>query len=241
MITALLAAFCITCCSLAGVFFFGKSGYVTGTHRYLLPLSVGVFLGVVFLELIPETLELSHEYGPIAVIAGFVGFYLLSFFLRTFHHHHFEDDACAHGESRLLLVGDAIHNFADGIVIASAFMVDAKLGVATTIGIALHEIPQEIVEFGILRRRYTIGKAVLYNLFSASSVVLGVLLTWLFVEELSGWLFVVTGVAAGNLLYIAASDLMPEVLEHHHQHFYRTFLATLGGILVIGVLSHMLH
>lgn len=244
MFEALLAAIAVTLLSLVGVFFFGKEdAHLTGTHRFILPTAVGVFLGVVFFELIPETLEASAEWGPIAIVLGFLGFYFLSHFLETFHHHHFDShDACASGGARMLLWGDAVHNLADGVVIASAFMVNPMIGVITAIGIALHEIPQEIAEFGVLvQSGCTRSRAVFYNLLSASSVIVGVLLTYLFATTLGEYLFILTGIAAGNLLYIATADFIPELKHSHRDHFGKTFTATLLGVVVIGILIMLTH
>ena len=182
-IEAVLAAVAVAFLSLIGVFIFGNRGHLAGTNRFIVPVAMGVFLGVVFFELIPETLEAGGEYGSLAIVAGFLSFYLLSYLLHTYHHHH--DAHCDTGDcedragASLLLVGDAVHNLADGIVIASAFLINPAVGIATTIGIALHEIPQEIVEYGVLLKAgYTKGKAALLNLISASTVVIGVVLTF---------------------------------------------------------------
>lgn len=209
----------------------------------MLPLAVGVFLGVVFFELIPETLEASETWGSLAIVLGFLGFYALAHFLETYHHHHGdEEDHCAKNSARLLLTGDTIHNFADGIVIASAFMIDPTIGIITTIGVALHEIPQEIAEFGVLiQSGYTRVKALWYNLLSASTVILGTITTYVFAESLEGSIFVLTGIAAGNLLYIAAADLIPELRESHRGHFGQTFAATLIGVLGIASLITYTH
>lgn len=243
MFEAFIAALFVASLSLLGALFFGKNGKLTGTHRFILPAAVGVFLGVVFFELVPETLEASHTWGPIAILLGFFGFYLLSHILETYHHHHFDThDACSQNGARKLLIGDSIHNIADGIVIASAFMIDPYVGILTTIGIALHEIPQEIAEFGVLMQSgYTRARAMFYNFLSASSVFLGVLLTYLFATSLHEFVFILTGIAAGNLLYIATADLIPELRHSHRDHFMKTFAATLLGTAAIGVLITLSH
>ncbi|MFZ2253368.1 MAG: ZIP family metal transporter [Minisyncoccia bacterium] len=243
MFEALIGALCISLLSLIGVFFFGNSGKLTGTHRFILPVAVGVFLGIVFFDLIPETLEVSPEWGPIAIMLGFLGFYLLSHFLDTFHHHHFDEhDACVRNGAQKLLIGDSIHNFADGVVLASAFMISPFVGIFTTIGIALHEIPQEIAEFGVLLQSgYTKRTAAFYNFLSSLTVILGVLITYAFAQSLEGYLFILTGVAAGNLLYIAATDLLPELRHSHHDHFFKTFTATLLGIIAVAILTSFTH
>ncbi len=239
----IIASVCIALLSLTGVLFFGKKGHLTGTHRFILPAAVGVFLGVIFFELIPETIEASHEWGPVAIVLGFLGFYLLSYILDTYHHHHFDHkDMCSSHGAHRLLIGDAIHNFADGIVIASAFMINPTVGILTAIGIALHEIPQEIAEYGVLiHAGCTRRRAVLYNLLSASTVIVGTLVTILFSEFFEPHLFVLTGIAAGNLLYIATADLIPELRETHKDHFTYTFIATLLGVTLIALLIHTTH
>lgn len=240
---ALIAGSSIALIALIGAFMFRSSWSSGMLHRFVLPAAVGVFLGVIFFELLPETFEASPEWGPLAVVLGFLGFYLLSHFLSTFHHHHADDgDTCLHDGARMLLIGDSVHNVADGIVIASAFMVNPALGVVTTIGIALHEIPQEIAEFGILLRSGCArGRALLLNLFSASSILLGIVLTFLFAHTFTEYVFVLTGIAAGNLLFIAATDLLPELRQSHREHFKTTFLATLGGLVVIASLIMYTH
>ncbi len=243
MLSALIASVCVASLSLIGVFFFRDNGYLNGSHRFILPTAVGVFLGIIFFELIPETLNESPDFGPVVIIAGFLGFYLLSHFLDTYHHHHFDEhDSCSQNGAQMLLIGHSVHTIADGIVIATAFILDPTIGMITTLGIALHEIPQEIAQFGVLLRSgYTRNRAVFYNLLSASSVVVGVLLTYGFASSLGNYVFVITGVAAGNLLYIATTDFIPELRHSHRDHFFKTFTATVCGVLAIGLLVTFTH
>ena len=243
MIEALIASCGIASLSLIGVFVFGKEKKIEGTHRFILPIAVGVFLGIVFFELVPETLEGSPAWGPLAIMGGFLGFYLLSHFLDTFHHHHTNhDDSCVNNGARMLLIGDTIHNFADGVVVASAFIINPITGVLTTIGIALHEIPQEIVEFGVLMQSgCTRSKAALYNFISALSIILGVFATYVFITSLNEYMFALTGIAAGNLLYIATADLIPELRTSHKDHFFTTFIATVLGVLAVAGLVSFTH
>lgn len=243
MLYAFLGAICIASLSITGAIVFGTR-HLSGTHRFIVPAAIGVFLGVVFFELIPETLEASHEFGTIAIVVGFLSFYLLSHVLRTYHHHHRDSgDGCEHriGATKLL-IGDGVHNIADGVVIASAFLINPVAGVAVTIGVALHEIPQEIAEYGVLiAAGYSRKKAMLFNFLSASSIFIGVLLSMLFIS-LGDYVWILTGVAAGNLLYIAASDMIPELnTESHHGHFVQTFASTLIGLIAITLLLHLNH
>lgn len=236
MFESFIASGLIALLSLTGILFFGEKGYLKGTHRFIVPIAIGVFLGVIFFELIPETLEGSEFYGAVSIAVGFLSFYLLSHYLRTYHHHHEDEhDDCEHTRgASMLLIGDAIHNVADGIVITSAFLLNPAVGIAATVGIALHEIPQEIAEYGVLiHAGYTKKEALAYNFLSASSIFLGVILSSLFIG-LGDYLWVLTGLAAGNLLYIAASDMIPE-LSHttHSDHFLQTFISTLIGLIAI--------
>lgn len=246
MFEAFLAAGAVSLLSLIGVFFFGKEGHLTGAHRFIVPVAIGVFLGVIFFELIPETLEHAPFYGSVAVVVGFLSFYLLSHYLRTYHHHHDNHDTDDHCENKhgasMLLIGDAVHNIADGVVIASAFLINPIVGIAVTIGIALHEIPQEIAEYGVLLHAgYSKKKALLYNFFSALSILLGVAVSFIFIN-LGDYIWILTGLAAGNLLYIVASDLIPELQENTHKdHFMKTFVSTIIGLIAIVTLISWSH
>jgi zinc and cadmium transporter len=246
MFESFAAAGCVALISLIGVLFFGKSGHLKGAHRFIVPIAIGVFLGVIFFELIPETLAASEFYGSIAIVAGFLSFYILSHFLRTYHHHHdHSDEHDTHEHKRgasMLLIGDGIHNIADGVVIASAFMINPAVGIAATIGIALHEIPQEIAEYGVLiHAGYSKKKALFFNFLSALSIMLGVVISALFIS-FGEYIWILTGLAAGNLLYIAASDMIPELQENTHQdHFMKTFVSTLIGLVAITALLTWSH
>jgi zinc and cadmium transporter len=240
-----IAALTISLLSLSGVLFFGKSGHLKGAHRFIVPIAIGVFLGVIFFELIPETLHASEFYGSIAIVAGFMSFYILSHFLRTYHHHHDDhghDDCENKRGASMLLIGDTIHNIADGVVIASAFLINPAVGIAATIGIALHEVPQEIAQYGVLiHAGYSKKKALFYNFLTSLSVFVGVMASTVF-ASFGEYLWILTGLAAGNLLYIAASDMIPELQESTHaKHFMKTFVSTLFGLIAITALLTWSH
>ncbi len=244
MFESLIAASIISLLSLSGVFFFGKRGYHSGIHQIIIPVAIGTFLGVIFFELIPETLGGSEFYGACAIAFGFLSFYLLAHILRTYHHHHEDEhDECKHTRgATMLLWGDTVHNIADGVVITTAFLINPVVGIATTIGIALHEIPQEIAEYGVfIHAGYSRKKALMYNFFSASSIFLGVFGALLF-SQLGDYLWILTGIAAGNLLYIVASDMIPELNQTTHKsHFFQTYLSTIVGLVAIVTLLTWSH
>lgn len=242
MLYAILAAIAVASISLIGVFFVGSHPNTERLHRFVLPAAVGVFLGVVFFELIPETLEVAETGGAIAILIGFLGFYLLSHLLDTYHHHSDHENAIAQGSARKLLLGDGVHNLADGVVIATSFIINPFVGLLTTIGIALHEVPQEIAEYGVLRAAsYSRKRALTLNFLSASTVVVGVLATYLIGSILDEYVYILTGIAAGNLLYIATADLIPELRHSHREHFTKIFLATILGVILIGGMITLSH
>jgi zinc and cadmium transporter len=226
--------------SVVGVVVFGHDKRLIGIERFVVPVAVGVFLSLVLNELIPETIEASHEWGAIVIMIGFLAFYVLAHKLHQKYHHETED-CDRKGAAILVLIGDAIHNFADGVVLGGAFLVDPTIGVATAFGLALHEIPQEIVEFGILLRAgYTRGQAILRNLLSATTIILGTVIVLIFSEHLAEYVWILVGLAAGTLLFLAASDLLPRIhgnLKHYHSIWYSTFSILLGFFLMTMILA----
>jgi len=241
ILDALLAALLVTIISLVGVFFFGDNKRLIGIQKYVIPVAVGVFLSLILFELIPETLELSPDWGGIAVGLGFIAFYILANVLHKKFHDQDADNCDQKGAAVLLLIGDAIHNVADGIILGGAFLINPTIGIAAAIGIALHELPQEIVEFGVLvRAGYSRTRAALYNLISASSIFVGTLFIMLAAEYGEQYIWIFTGLAAGNLLYLAASDLLPRIhggVERYGTIWNSALSIILGFAVMTGVLT----
>lgn len=247
---ALLAALLIASLSIVGILLFRNRPQKSESASLFLPLSVGAFLAVTFFELLPEAFK-ETEYASIAITLGFLGFFLLSRVLREYHHHHHIGEDCEHEDGHehkergsLVLLGDGVHNFADGIVIAVAFGISPALGIATTVGIALHEVPQEIAELYILLRAgYSRAKALFYNFLSALAIVLGVIFTNIFMETFEAAVGILIGIAAGNLLYIAASDLLPTLAERgvSRKDFIRQSAFVFIGLVAIATLLTIVH
>lgn len=233
---ALIASLLVAMASLVGVLVFRSDRHLEGKERYVIPMAVGVFLSLVLFELIPETLEASPNWGGVAVAVGFIGFYLLAQLLHRYYHELGDEDCDRKGAATLLLIGDAVHNFADGIVLGGAFLLDPALGMAVAVGLAIHEIPQEIVEFGVLLRAgYTRLGAAWRNFVSASSIIGGTLVVMLVAEHGEQYLWLITGIAAGNLLFLAASDLLPRIhgnLKNYGSIWYSSCAILLGFILM---------
>ncbi len=238
---ALLASLLVASTSLVGAVFFGGKINITKIERFLIPIAVGVFLSLVLFELIPETLLSAPEFGGVAVMLGFVSFYALSNILHKRYHHLQADDCDKRGAAALILTGDAIHNLADGFILGGAFLIDPAVGVAVAFGLALHEIPQEIVEFGVLLRAgYSKTEAAIRNFISASSIVLGTLIIILIAERAGEYVWILTGFAAGNLLYLAASDLLPRIhgqLKEFGGMHSAALLIVVGFTIMSGVIT----
>lgn len=202
----------------------------------VISFAAGVLLATAFLDLLPEAVELGHDQNVLAAtLAAMAAFFLLERALHGFHVHA-EDHAAVSGY--LILIGDTLHNFIDGVVIAATFLVDPALGLTTTLAVAAHEIPQEIADFGILLRSgFAPRRALLLNLLSALAAVLGAALCLALQEVVTPYLAWFMAATAGMFIYVAASDLLPE-LHHsptrHHWHVAAPFVI---GMALIAALS----
>ncbi len=235
IIDALIASILVAATSLTGVIFFGNSRITAKYEHWLIPGTVGVFLSLALYELIPETLLSAPEHGGLAIAIGFIGFYLLASLLHSYFHKKVDEVDCdKKSAANLILIGDAIHNLADGVILGGAFLIDPTVGIAVAIGLALHEIPQEIVEFGILvRAGYSRTGAAIRNLISASSIIVGTLVVILVAEHAEDYVWILTGVAAGNLLYLAASDLLPRIHQTGNKAVAKNTIAIAIGFAVM--------
>ena len=177
-------------------------------------LATGTLLGDAFLHLIPEATQINGaDKVGLWVIGGIIIFFILEKILRWRHCHNIE----CHQENQLVwisLTTDSIHNLIDGLIIGSSFMISIPLGISTSIAVLLHEIPQEIGDLAILvHGGFSLKKAALVNLLSAFFSLFGILLAWIMGSKinLQGELAAIT---AGGFIYLAASDLIPELHRH---------------------------
>lgn len=244
LLQAFLASSAVALSAIIGALFFGDRKELIGVQRYVVPVAVGILLSFVLYELIPETLALSPQYGGLLIAFGFIGFYVLANYLHQRFHAMAADDCDRKTAASLFLIGDATHNLADGVILGSAFLIDPTVGIATAVGLALHEVPQEIIEFGVLvRAGYSRTQAILRNLASASTIVIGTMLTLGVAEVASDYLFVITGIAAGNLLFLAASELLPRIhgnLQNYGSIWHAT-LAIILGFVAMTVIVNWAH
>ncbi|MEK9143442.1 MAG: ZIP family metal transporter [Patescibacteria group bacterium] len=201
---------------LGALLFFVSDAAVGSLITYSLAVSSGVMLGSVFFDVLPESITLFPDGALGVTLAGFIGFFALEKLL-SWHHHTQGDHHGDHDEkpvALLTLLGDGIHNFVDGVVIASGYLVSIPIGISTTIAVVAHEIPHEMSDFLVLLHAgLPKSKALLYNFYSALTAIAGACVVLFFslrVESLGRYLL---PFAAGNFLYIAASDLIPELLK----------------------------
>ncbi len=199
----------------------------------LVSLAVGALLGDVFVHIIPEAYESMSDTRLISflIIGGILTFFILEKVLH-WHHHTFEHaEDHEHPIGKMVLLGDSVHNFIDGLLIASSYMISVEVGVATTVAVILHEIPQEIGNFGVLMHAgYKTGKALWYNFLSALTSIIGAVVALVFgsmTEMFALWLLPVT---AGGFIYIALSDLIPELHKDRTEQGLVQVVAIIVGV-----------
>jgi zinc and cadmium transporter len=190
----------------------------------MVSLSVGILLSTSLLHALPEAFESGADARTLfaALLAGLLGFFLLEKLAILRHSHHYEGDGHGHEHGHdkheagkagwMILVGDGLHNFTDGILIAAAFLANPKLGIVTGLAIIAHEIPQEIGDFIVLLNAgLSRARAYAYNLICSLMAVVGGLLGYFTLERGMQWIPYVLVFASSGFIYIAVSDLMPQM------------------------------
>ena len=208
----------------------------------MVSLSVGILLATSLLHALPEAFESKADTRALfaTLLGGLLGFFLLEklAILRHSHHHEGDGHSHAHGHDAheagkagwMILVGDGLHNFTDGILIAAAFLANPNLGLITGLAIIAHEIPQEIGDFIVLLNAgFTRRRAYAYNLICSLMAIAGGLLGYATLERASDWIPYVLVVASSGFIYIAVSDLMPQMQRR------ATMRETIPQVLLIAV------
>ena len=205
-------------------------------------------MGGAFFHLLPEAIEESHETNifPI-VLTGFIAFFIIEKVLHWHHCH--KGDPHKHTFHYMNLIGDSAHNFVDGLIIAASFVVSIPLGVATSIAIAAHEIPQEIGDFGVLLYGgFEKKKALILNFIAAAFIIIGGITGFLISEMVEDSTVFLLSFAAGGFIYIAATDLIPEIRkETDIRKSILVFEVFIVGVLImwlVGLIfehSHHVH
>ncbi|TAK52807.1 MAG: ZIP family metal transporter [Betaproteobacteria bacterium] len=178
----------------------------------LVSFAIGTLLGAAFLEVIPHAFEQGDAHvAAAAILGGILGFFLLEKLLLWRHSHEAHEPGRDHGRSgTMIVVGDTIHNFLDGVLIAAAFLQGTELGIITAVAIVAHEIPQEVGDFIILLNSgYSRARALALNVLSSCGTLIGGVLGYYALQVFMRWEPVLLGVVAASMIYVAVADLIP--------------------------------
>lgn len=227
-----------------GIFLLWKRSLTEKVSHLLISFAAGTLLGTAFFDLMPEALaDSSPDQVLKFVLGGFLFFFLLERFIHWMHHHPHK-----YPEEKptvaLIMFGDSIHNFIDGVAIAATFLVSVPLGIITSLAVAAHEIPQEIGDFAVmLKRGFKPKRVLLFNFFSALTAIFGAILTFYLGDQIKNYLFIFISITAGFFMYISASDLIPEIHEQNKRGFafFETAMLFLGAAIIFILVSLLEH
>lgn len=251
----------------AAVFLLLRDHHRNAVLPHGISFAIGALLAVAFWGLIPEAFAKvrPEQFQSLSatILAGILGFFVLEKLLIWRHCHygsceahgdegHDNEHAHEHGHhshgnaqsaGALIILGDSIHNFVDGVLIAAAFLTDVQLGIVTSLAVAAHEIPQEVGDFAILLDSgYSRGKALFYNILASLTTVLGGVLAYFSLEDLHDSLPYFLALAASSFIYIAVADLIPSL---HKKTDMKTSLQQIAliaaGVLLICLLHDIAH
>lgn len=235
----ILASTClVSLISLAGVFALALKGVLLDKFIFcFIGFSAGALIGGAFLHILPEAIAKDGA-GSLFyyVISGIIMFFMMERYFYWRHCHQTGGACKTHPVTYLNLIGDGFHNFVDGMVIAVSFIASFKLGVVTTMAVVLHEIPQELGDFAVLvYGGMTKRKALFYNFISALTAVVGAVVAYFVNESARGFSAFILPFTAGGFIYIAASDLIPEI--HKEKNPRRANAAFVAFLLGIGFMA----
>lgn len=223
---------------IGGFFLLRNEKFAIKISHFLASFAAGVLLGTAFFDLLPEA---SHEAESknidifLWTLIGIVIFFLVERFIHWFHHHeeYHEHEKETKSTLPLIIIGDTMHNFLDGVVIAATFMVNTQVGILTALAVFAHEIPQEIGDFGLmLHKGLSRKRIIIVNMISAAFAFAGAILMYLLGNVLEGYLPIFLSLTAGFFIYIASSDLIPEI--HHEKRRGYALIESL--MLVLGII-----
>lgn len=239
-INSLAAVAIVSLISLVGVFALSiNQSRLKRILVYLVSFSVGALLGDVFLHILPELGEEGfHLAHGVYMLLGIIVFFVLERMI-LWHHSHLEHTEDVHATAYLILLGDALHNFIDGMIIAASFLVSPSLGITATLVVVFHEIPQEIGDFAILiHGGWKANKALFYNFLSACTSVFGALAVLIFAKFLEPASGVLLALAGASFLYVAMTDLIPEL--HKERSPGKSLLQLLSLLIGVMVMAGLL-
>jgi len=237
----LISIFLVSIISIIGItVFFTKDKQLPNILLFLISFSAGALLGDAFIHLLPEAMEEAIGITvPLAVILGILGFFILEKIIHWRHCHLPTTKEHHHPLATMNLVGDTFHNFLDGIIIATSYVVSVPLGIATTIAVLLHEIPQEVGDFGVLLYAgYSKRKALMMNFLISLTAILGGIVGLVLSKNITAFSGIMIAFTAGGFIYIATADLIPEMKKEIA--IKKTILQFLGILCGIGIMLLML-
>lgn len=208
---------------------------------FLVSFAVGALFGDALIHLLPESFDKieSKLTTSLLILAGIIIFFVLEKFIHWRHCHDISCEGHWHPVVTMNIVGDMVHNLIDGMVIAGSFSISISLGIATTIAVVLHEIPQEIGDFGIMiHGGLSVRKALVINFLSATTAILGALIVLILGNHITDLSIFLLPVTAGGFLYIAGSDLIPEL--KHETKIAASVGQLAAMVLGIGIMASLL-
>ena len=244
---ALISVFVVSLISIIGVFALSLNQKILNKSIFLLvSLAVGALFGDAIIHLIPEAFESVENPARVSlfIIIGIVSFFVLEKFLRWRHSHGYDSVGVECDQEKpgavkpigsLIIASDSIHNLIDGMIIGVSYLISIEIGIATTIAIVLHEIPQEIGHFAVLLHSgYSKIKAILLNFISSLFAILGTATVFIFGQNINSYIPILIAFAAGGFLYIAGSDLVPELHKtSNKKESFLQFVAIIIGIAIM--------
>lgn len=236
---SLLSVLAVSCLSLIGLASFGiKQDKLKKILIYFVSFSAGALFGDAFIHLLPESTQNGFTL-PIsfAILGGIVLFFIIEKVIHWHHCHTPESKEHKHPVTYISIVGDMLHNFIDGSIIAASYLISTSTGLATTVAVAFHEIPHELGNYSILLHGgFSRKKALLVNFLTALTAILGAAATlWLSVQ-IEGLKTLLIPIAAGTFIYIAGSDLVPE-LHKNNEKITQSLLQLLAFLIGIAFMA----
>ena len=212
---------------------------------YVTPFAAGALLSAAFLDLLKESAESNlYEQGLYGALGGILLFFFLERFFSWFHHHHpHKEGVMKDPKINMIIIGDSLHNIIDGLAIGAAFLISPNVGIVSALAVAAHEIPQEIGDFGLLLSKGMERKKVLlFNLISASFSTVSAVAIFLIGSSFTVNTAPLLGVVAGMFIYIAASDIIPEIHKSNSKKIVNlSSMMLILGVVSVGTLSNLLH
>lgn len=236
-IYAFISVVIVSLISLIGVFSLSiREDILKKYINFLISLAIGALLGDAFIHLIPEAFNsnLGVHLVSALIISGILVFFIIEKFIHWHHHGEDKEESHIHPVGKLVLFTDGFHNLIDGAIIGASFIVSIPVGIATTLAVVLHEIPQEIGDFAVLvHSGYSKKRALWLNFLSALTSILGLIIVFVFGNVINSLALVFVPLAAGGFIYIAVADLIPEL--HKTKNIKHSLTQIM--IIVLGVAS----